>query len=141
MVQNSFKTVTDEGTITISTEKKSRKLQLFLHDSHNSFDCRVELSHLNDFKKFLKDMAEKNCGEMHSYEYIIKKFGRSADDWYYGNYIRCYRATNYIKALEDIGRPTDYKIGDLRRMSTKNLMDLCNQSNVRKVILQEKKGR
>lgn len=141
MVQNSFKNVTDEGTITISAEKEKGKLQLFLHDSHNSFNCRVELSHLNDFKKFLKDMVAMNCGEKQSYEYMMRKFGDSVKDWYYGNFIKCHRASAYIKALEDIGRPTNYKIGNLKRMSTKNLMDLCNQSNVQKVILQEKKGR
>ena len=55
--------------------------------------------------------------------------------------MKCNRATSYIQALEDVGRPTNYKVGNLKRMSTKNLMELYNQNNVRKVILQEKKGR
>lgn len=141
MVQNSFKTVDSEGTITISIGREEGKLQLFLHDSCNSFDCGIELSHLNDFKKFLKDMVEENRSEIQSIEYMRRKFGRSVDDWYYGNYIKCFRASAYIKALEGTDRPTNYKIGNLKRMSTKNLMDLYNQSNVCKVILQEKKGR
>lgn len=140
MVAKNFVTQTNEGTITISAVKRDGKLHILIHDSNNSFDCRCELDHLIDLKKFFKKMSEMD-GERQSWEWIGRIYGEQSKRWFYGNYMKCNRATSYIQALEDVGRPTNYKVGNLKRMSTKNLMELYNQNNVRKVILQEKKGR
>lgn len=140
MVAKTFITQTDEGTITIDVKKVDGKLCLFMHDGYNSFDCRCDVDHLIDLKKFFKRISGME-GERQSYEWMMRFYGEQSGKWFYGNYIKCHRATIYIKALEDVGRPTNYKIGNLKRMSTKNLMELYNQNNVRKVILQKKKGR
>lgn len=140
MVAKNFVTQTNEGTITISVSKIYGKLNILLHDSYNGFDCRCRLDHLIELKKIFKRISEME-GERQSYEWMLRIYGNQASNWFYGNYIKCCRATLYIKALEDVGRPTNYKIGNLKRMSTKNLMELYNQNNIRKVILQEKKGR
>ena len=140
MVATNFVTQTNEGTITISTVIGGGKLHIRLFDSCNSFDCRCDIDHLTELKKFFKNISNMD-GERHSYEWMRKINGKEVDDWFYGNYIKCHRATSYIKALEDICRPINHKVGNLKRMSTKNLMELYNQNNVRKVILQKKKGR
>lgn len=140
MVATSFVTQTDEGTITISTVMSGGKLHVRLYDTYNGFDCHCDVDHLTELKKFFKKMSEME-GERHSFEWMRRMNDNLTDRWFCGNYIKCCRATSYIKALEDVSRPVNYKIGSLKRMSTKNLMELYNQNNVRKVILQKKKGR
>lgn len=116
-----------ENSKEVSGKKITVKLRgnkIEVHDNYNSFSCKFDLSVKNEVVSFLRGRATDYRDECFTGR---RTFGNNDNCNFDGNWVFTNRLNDICDVIEKGFEKPHFKSGQLKRMSTNNLMDLCIQ--------------